>query len=54
MSDMLARLSTELKAAAKQVRTEPNKDATPVTQTAHLAASLVLENLAKAIEKSLK
>ena len=47
-------LAVDLKARSQNVRYEENAQATPVTQTAHLAASIVLEQIAEAIEAAVK
>jgi hypothetical protein len=44
----------ELKESGERLRKSSNTAPTHVTQTAHLAASLVLEQLAKVIETTLK
>jgi hypothetical protein len=54
MNYLLARLSAEIKAEATELKKKPNQDATRFSETAHLSAILVLESLAKAIERSMK
>jgi hypothetical protein len=49
-----AALAADLKARSQMVRHEENAQATPVTHTAHLAASIVLEQIAEAVAKAVK
>jgi hypothetical protein len=49
-----AALAAALKKRAEQVRHQPNTQATSVTHTASLAASIILEQLADAIAEATK